>query len=275
MSLNAAPGDIITIEDFMDNIIHYLMPAVPDYSNKITIVFSNGKRMTVLKTQKLGYYHSYNDDKCVHFSGWETSAASNLKVGDVVAGSNFEVIKDSVSGTASYRSMFATNADYTVSKIVDPADNTIFDGIDQHTFEAKMPIAGELISVNDIKNLLVNTGAKMYSYKTVYMYEWDNNKWENNENKHPDWVESETNGWYIANEWQYRELYNPVNVTDGLYSKVSASDKIQENQLISIYQLKRILSQMYSVNNYDGVEYVHRIVCHHNCHDSCHCHVRW
>lgn len=277
MSIDVNDGSIITIEDFMDNLVHYLMPAAPQYNEKMTLCFNNGTKMVVRKDTNIGYYRTYEDDKCVHYSGFNVPRAGNLKVGDSFIVSTFEILGDKiVSGNGQFHSMLVnTGTNLVIQKIVDPADNTVFDGISQHTFEAKMPVPGEIISVADIKNFLVNTSVKMYQYKTVFVYEWNNNKYENNEWRRPDWYGNSSNGWSIVNKWQYTELFNPVSVADGLYAQVSSEDKIKEDQLISVLHIKKILSQMYSVANYDGVEYVQRSICHYNCHSSCHCHIRW
>ena len=56
MSIDVNDGSIITIEDFMDNLVHYLMPAAPQYNEKMTLCFNNGTKMVVRKDTNIGYY---------------------------------------------------------------------------------------------------------------------------------------------------------------------------------------------------------------------------
>ena len=54
MPYDPQPGDIITVEDFMDCLVYYLMPPVAEYQDKITVLFTDGLRLTIRRDQLMG-----------------------------------------------------------------------------------------------------------------------------------------------------------------------------------------------------------------------------
>lgn len=257
MPHNPQPGDIITVEDLMDCIVYYLMPPVTEYQDKITLIFQDGLRISVLRDQLMGLNE---------FGQWQDYAYNVARVG-------YTIPKQYMGQDWTGHGPSPMSQAHIVSQVVDPADNTIYNGIDKHTIEGRMPVPGELISVEDIKALLVNTGSKMYTYTTVYVYEWSNISYENRD-PWPMWTNPGGNGWVLRRQWQYQKLGDPINTSDGLYGKLPDDQKIKEDQLISIYHLQRILSQMYNTNNNMGQDTIHHLCCHNNCHGRCHC-ARW
>jgi len=241
---NINPGEIVTVEDFMDSMVHFMTPSEPNYKEKVTLVFSDGSRMIVRKDTLMWYENNH------------------------------------VSGTEWWDGLKKT-ARIEVKKVIDPADNTTFEGIGNHKFEAKMPVPGELISVQDIKNLLVSTGTKMYEYTQVEVFEWYNPAWTNVEHVIPAWSDPGPDiskyagdGWSIARNWRFKRLTNPITTSEGLYKNVVTDNKIYDDQLISIYHIQRLMSKMYVTNNNRGFDYIHHLTCHNNCHHNCHC-ARW
>lgn len=266
MPYEIEPGTIISVQDFMDSLVHYLMPPVTDYQNKITLIFQSGLRFNVLKEQVLGLGGGGGED-WVGRVGW-TAIARNITVGYTIPvqnGSSTFVGRGPAPETRAERCI----------QVVDPADNTTFNGTDKHDFEAKMPIPGQLISVPDIEDFMITTGATMYTYKTLFVYSWNCSSYENIRNTWPVWQNPGGPGWTLRNQVQLQILGDPVPVTSGgLYQNIPDEQKIKEDQLISIYQIQTILSQMYMTNNNLGSETFHHLVCHHNCHGRCHC-ARW
>ena len=259
----------------MDSMVHFMTPSEPNYKQKVTLVFSDGSRMIVKKSELMWYRHNGNGyengfqrmAKDFTTSG-ETSKVDKLTMGKGVYDAN-------TWGKLKYTSPI------TVKKIIDPADNTTFEGIGNHKFEAKMPVPGELISVQDIKNLLVSTGTKMYEYTQVEVFEWYNIAYQNQHDVIPAWSDPgpdiSTNpgdGWRIARNWRFKRLTNPITTSEGLYKNVLTDNKIHEDQLISIYHIQRLMSKMYVTNNNRGFDYIHHLTCHNNCHRHCHC-ARW
>lgn len=260
MSNNPQPGQIISVEDLMDTFVYYMMPPVPQYQDKITLVFNDGVRFSVLRDQIMGTNT---------FGGWQAVAGS-LRVGDTIPA---QYLGDSWSGKRRPSDIPKSKA-RTITQIIDPADNTTFSGIDKHTFEAKMPIPGELISIPDITNFFITSGETMYQYKYVYVYEWTNDNYSNERDVWSRWDNPGGPGWIIVRQWQLQQLITPVTSEGGLYEKIPEDKKLKEDQLISIYNLKWILSQMYNVNNNLGSSSSHHLTCHSNCHHACHC-KRW
>ena len=280
MGTDLKEGQIITIEDFMDTVVKYLMPPVPNYGECITIIFANGIKWAVRKGIMIGYFH--NKEYAKYVDGEEHNT-SKLKVGDLIFNSNFHYSgTDYVYHGDARKSPTLNGKNYLITKIVDPSDNTIFDGIDKHTFEAKMPVPGELISVVDVKNILVNTGAKMYMFQHRYQYEWYNVAYQNRKNCWPDFNDPGMNqssdpgdGWRVKRSWYCRILKPPKNVKDGLYAALPTNLKFAEDDLITYLQLQNALSVMYNTNNFESTPYyMHHLTCHDNCHHNCHC-VRW
>lgn len=272
MPTTITEGQIISVEDFMDTVMSFLMPPVSEYTNKITIIFHDGTRITVKKNQRMFYRH--DNEFASYVDGWETNS-SNLRVGDKIP--KLKMGKD-YTGPAQGAPWMR---ELTVIKIVDPADNSVYDGVQNHTIEAKMPVAGELISIPDIKNLLINVGAKMYSYSTVLIYEWFNLAYQN-EHTQPIWTDPGSDlsgypgdGWRVKYSWKVLRLVNPLGINEGLYSGIDDTVKFNEEQLISYVQLRKILATMYNVNNDKGVDYIHHLTCHNNCHKHCHNHAHW
>jgi len=273
-------GDIITIRDFVDTLVYYLEPAVPNYSNKVTIVFDDGTRIIVLKNQRVGYF--YNREHAVGRGGNYTDGyETNQK--DLVVGAHLMPMRmgknyHGPAGDTNTCNRAPLSREYVVTKVIDPADNTMYEGVDNHVFESKIPVAGELISIEDVKNLMVNTGSTIYKYTTVFVYEWYNMAFENNQDRAPIWDDpgvaaatSPGNGWVIDHTWQFRLLTAPeTSTSEGLYAAINPSIKLKEDELISILQLQNIMNTMYSVNNNNGVDYIHHLTCHNNCHSSCH-----
>ena len=277
---NINPGEIVTVEDFMDSMVHFMTPSEPNYKEKVTLVFSDGSRMIVRKDTLMWYEnnHGGDDGKTLAWRGHEFQVvAGKLKVGDAIP---VLTQGQGVSGTEWWDGLKKT-ARIEVKKVIDPADNTTFEGIGNHKFEAKMPVPGELISVQDIKNLLVSTGTKMYEYTQVEVFEWYNPAWTNNEHVIPAWSDPGPDiskyagdGWSIARNWRFKRLTNPITTSEGLYKNVVTDNKIHEDQLISIYHIQRLMSKMYVTNNNRGFDYIHHLTCHNNCHHNCHC-ARW
>ena len=58
MSTDLKEGQIITIDDFMDTVVKYLMPPVPNYGECITIIFANGIKWSIRKGIMIGYFHN-------------------------------------------------------------------------------------------------------------------------------------------------------------------------------------------------------------------------
>ena len=71
MPYDPQPGDIITVEDFMDCLVYYLMPPVAEYQDKITVLFTDGLRLTIRRDQLMGLNE---------FGQWQ-DYAYNLRVG--------------------------------------------------------------------------------------------------------------------------------------------------------------------------------------------------
>lgn len=256
MPVDVNPGEIISVEDFMDNVVHYLTPPVAEYQDKITIIFNTGLRISVLRDQIMGLSD---------YGGWQ-KRAGDLRVGETIPS---QYIGQGWTGNGPS----PMSTPQTITQIIDPSDNTIYNGVDKHVFEGRMPIPGELISVPDITDFLIRTGNIMYTWTTVYVYEWTNYSYENRD-PWPMWRNPGGNGWELRRQWQYQKLGDPITTEGGLYSKIPEDQKIKEDQLISIYQLQRILSQMYVTNDNLGTATVHHLTCHNNCHGRCHC-KRW
>lgn len=270
MSNNPQPGDIVTVEDFMDTLVKYLMPPVPNYQDKITLIFKSGLRMSILRDQVMGTHgHNYtngdyNNDGC---PDW-VKVAGQMKIGEQIPphhnGTNF-------SGRGPSPKVGAE----TLVQIVDPSDNTIYNGIDKHTFEGKMPVPGELISIPDITSFLINSGSKMYKWTVYYVYDWNCTSYENIRNTWPVWSNPGGSGWTLRNQYQFQKLDDPVSESSGgLYETLPNDMKFKDNQLISIYHLQKVLSNMYMDQNQGEQAVFHSLVCHHNCHNRCHC-ARW
>lgn len=273
--IDAKPGDLITVEDFMKAVVTFMTPSEPNYKNKITIVFDDGSRMIVLKNQRMWYAHNYQHAS--YYDGWETNSSS-LKVGDTIPMAGLRMGK---GWNGNCQNMPRGKQNIKVQKIIDPADNSLYEGVGNHKFEAKMPVPGEIISVADIKNFLVSTGTKMFEYTTVNVFEWFNHAWQNNKNNWPYWVDpggdiskSAGDGFKVEYVWQHKRLTAPITTSEGLYKNVDSESKLHEDQLISIYHLQRLISKMYVTNNNRGIDYIHHVTCHNNCHRSCHC-ARW
>ena len=273
-------GDIITIRDVVDTIVYYLNPAVPNYTKKVTIVFDDGTRTIINKEQRIGYF--YNRDHAMGIQGnYVDGYETNQK--DLVVGAHLKPMRmgknyNGPAGATNTCNRAPLSREYVVTKVIDPADNTVYEGVDNHVFESKIPIAGELISIQDVKNLMINTGSTIYRYTTVFVYEWYNMAYENNEDRAPIWNDpglsassSPGNGWMIDHTWQFRLLTAPeTSSSEGLYNMLDPSIKLKEDDLISILQLENILNTMYNDKNNNGYDYIHHLTCHNNCHSSCH-----
>lgn len=273
-------GDIITIRDFVDTLVYYLNPAVPNYTKKVTIVFDDGTRTIVNKEQRIGYLynHDHQSGRCGNYTdGYET----NQK--DLVVGAHLMPMRmgkgyHGYAGETNKCNWAPLSREYVVTKVIDPADNTVYEGVDNHAFESKIPIAGELISIQDVKNLMVNTGSTIYQYTTVFVYEWYNMLYDNSKDHSAHWDDpglgattSPGPGWKIDHTWQFRLLTAPeTSTSEGLYAGLNSSIKLKEDELISILQLENIMNTMYSVQNNRGYDYIHHLTCHSNCHGSCH-----
>ena len=279
-------GNIITVRDIIDMIVYYLMPPPTDYTKKITIVTSSGLKLTVNKSQKLGLrFDSPEGYEYINVNGadiqksghplWGVETASRLHATNsttVNTDDNYTYIPTFYSGKGN------PYGDSNVIKIIDPADNTTYQGVDKHQIEGKMPIPGELISVDDIRTLLNANGKKVYKWTDINIYEFTNTSFENAKNKMPAWSNPGGKGWRIVNQWKYTRLQDPVLINDpnnGLYDKTDPNLKPKESQLITPLQLQNLLSVMYSTESKGNAESVYVLSCHSNCHHSCHCHHHW
>lgn len=282
MTAKPKEGTIISVRDFMDMIVYYLMPPVAEYKDKITVVTHTGFRMTVKKNCKMGMIGgsgTYMEGTTANNeNGWGggqplwSATASNLKA---TASSSV-----SLTDYNHYIPKFYTGAsrpfgNSAVSKIIDPADNTIYEGIDKHKIAGTMPVAGELISIEDIENMLNSTGSTMYRWTVVIVHDWTNTSWENRKWHTPDWYSSGGGpGWRQVNSWQYIRLDTPFKT---LYStSIPESLKFKETDYISPEHVQTVAQQMYTIGAGKGTSYetVHALSCHTNCHHNCHC-ARW
>lgn len=265
------PDQIITVKDFVDNMTYYLMRPVTDFSKKVTIVTHDrdtGKE----------FRYIVNKDAVEQFARY-AYAVSGIKVGNTTA-------KDVYRGDR-YTGRRSGDFDYNnkdrfddapsnkiVIKIIDPADNSVYEGVDKHKIEANLPVPGQLISVPDIKNLLISCGQKMYTWKNVYVSAWRNLAYENVHDGWPQWNQPGGNGWVQVNnspQWSFQQLQEPK---ESLYTDLLTSDQLKEDDIISIYQMKYIASKMYNVNNQIEGTNMYFLSCHNNCHHQCHC-ARW
>lgn len=304
MGANPGVGKIITVQDFVDMMIYYLMPPEVDYGDKITVVLDSGFRFNIKKDMKVGCRpwctrcKSYlcNNYRIIDKSGTHASDAGQIvtnknpnvdmwdrnyykaKASDYRVGHKFPKFYDQ-------RYFMGTNVsnEATVTKIIDPADNSSFGGINNHKVD--MPVPGHLISFTDIKNILNETGSKMYKYNQCYVYNWSNPNWTNsgdepNSKNSFAWSnggKTRGSGWNCLNSWYYSKLEgNITNLYDSTVgSGALASLNLNETMYIATYDLQAIVSGMYYNTNLALPSYsIHVISCHHNCHSSCHC-ARW
>ena len=163
-------GKIISVQDFVDMLVYYLMQPEPDYASKITIVCSDGFRMNVFKDLTMGQYRSgyqylmYSINGSLSASGvsstWQKKAADMRENNG--ANWNGTILKFYTGRTS----------DSAIIKIIDPADNTTFGGVSKHTITANIPTPGQLISLTDIINVLNTTSTTVYEATDVYVYDW-------------------------------------------------------------------------------------------------------
>lgn len=280
MSYNPGQGEIITIRDFIDMMVYYTMQPEPDYQSKITVICSDGVRMNVYKDKVVGMN---SGDGFVYLRpDWSNSGIpSNVWY---MTPSSFRINGGSRwNGLIPYFYTSKGRSTYkhsVIVKILDPADNSIFDGVENHIFNADIPTAGELISIPDMVNFLSTISTTVYKTTDVFVYEWRNNNWTNDGDFNPHcvpWYSSGGGpGWSLLNSWYYSRLDTPS--TYGIdYNSLPSSLKLSEDQYISTDQLQSIASALYqsTLQRNKGItETIHVLSCHKNCHESCHC-ARW
>lgn len=263
------PEEIITVKDFVDNMTYYLMRPVQDFKDKVTIVFQD-------VTNRYEFRAIINKSAVMNFMRASYNV-SDLKVGSTTSGDiyggNYTGRRNANRDWDGKDLRTHTPSNKRIIKIIDPADNTIYEGVDKHVIEGNIPIAGQLISVPDIKALLTNCGQKMYTWKSVYVSAWYNVAYENRlGGEWPVWNKPSGNGWLQSgDQWSYMELLEPK---ESLYTDLPASEELKEDELISIYQLRNMMSNMYVENNQVSAENIYFLTCHNNCHHKCHC-ARW
>ena len=271
---NPGEGKIITVQDFVDMLVYYLMQPEPDYTSKITIVCSDGFRMNVFKDQIMGQnresyqYLMYSIDGSLNASGvsstWQKKAADMRENNG--ADWNGTILKFYTGRTS----------DSAIVKIIDPADNTTFGGVSKHTITANIPTPGQLISLTDVINVLNTTNTTVYEATDVYVYDWTSYNWTNSGHFNPCyWQAPGGPGWAVLNKWQYTRLDNPKTY-GSQYNALPANLKLTERQYIASDQLQTIASTMYAntINKKKNSKVMHVLSCHINCHNSCHC-ARW
>ena len=266
------PDQIITIRDFIDNLVYYLMRPVEDYTKKITVVTQD-------IDSKATYRYIINKSALMHFST-HTTSVSSLVVGSTttkdIYGGDYTGRRTNARDYNGRDKVSDTPANKKVTKIIDPADNTVYEGVDKHVLEGKFPVAGQLISVADLRELFKNCSSKMYEYKITYVSAWKNVAYENHrpENEWPVWNRPGGNGWILNGDnaqWSYVQLKNP---RDTVYDITPTSAKFREDELIAIYRLKNMMSKMYVATGDPEVRNLYFLTCHNNCHHNCHC-ARW
>lgn len=286
MSEKPKVGDIATVKDFVDMLIYYLMPPVPNFTQKITVITYSGFRMAIRKDARMGLaqwrargndYYMPQGNLAAGDRGWEWGHALwglNSAAQFRAKSSNSLNINDYTT----YIPTFYTGqprpfGDSVVSKIIDPADNTIFQGVDKHTIQGKVPVPGELISADDIRKMLNATGKTVYQWTSVYVYEWTNTSFENRRHHTPTWYNPGGSAWRNVNNFSYQRLDNPLDANKsnyGLYDRANKKFQPSEDELITFVQLQNLLSDMYSDKNQGKKEIDHVLSCHINCHHNCH-----
>ena len=289
MTAKPKEGTIISVKDFIDMIVYYLMPPTTEYKDKITVVTHTGFRMIVKKNCHMGMINATG-------TYMEKPNQSNTRDGWANGQQLWDMVASDLRPTSNHTPDLDNHKTYIpkyytgvglpqpfgnspVSKIIDPADNTTYEGVDKHKIAGTMPVAGELISVEDIENMLNATGATIYKWTIVVVHDWTNRSFENRPDHTPDWDPNNDGtaggpGWEQVNAWQYIRLNTPFST---LYStSIPANLKFKETDYISPEHIQTVAEHMYLIGAGNNAQYetIHVLSCHNNCHHNCHCH-RW
>lgn len=273
MTAKPTEGNIITVQDLIDMMVYYLMPVEPKYLTKITVICYSGFRMNIEKDAKIGNYYFeqrryYNYINYNHQNLWGLERASDFRANSTNSlnlGDFIHYIPGLYTGSP------AKFGNSVVSKILDPADNSVYEGVDKHVIVGTMPTPGDLISVTEINSLLNANGQKMYNWTHVFVYEWSCYTYENR-HRTPPWSVNGAYGWKIIGSWQYTRLDNAS--TTNMVNPVQSTLQLKEDDLITYTQFQNLMSNIYQVVARHDNETIHALSCHDNCHHSCHCR-RW
>ena len=285
------PGDIISVKDFMNCIVHFLLTPVPDYNDKMTVVCSDGFRFIVKRNTIMGP----KIEPPGVFNFWKRNS-NDLSSGDIIPASYASSLpvngkyKCYMNPPLHYNSHGNTSFDkyddnLMVNRVVFPADdisdfNNSIVGLPNHKLLGRTPVPGELISIEDVEKLLNDTARSKYAWTYVFVHEWMCIAYENVPYNWPAWNNPGGPGWEVQNSWFYIRLDTELMDSSGkgiLYDIVKANgDGIDPETYISIYKIQRILAKMYETNiNYKGYETLHIRTCHYNCHSQCHSRAGW
>ena len=288
---NPKPGEIITIEDFMVCMAHFLLTPVPDYNNKVTVICTDGFRFIINKNETMG-----QTERPPKVDPVWSQKISDLQTGSLIPTSYMGKLPTSkyrtdylnctiVYGKNEKRYYWKADDRVSVLQIVSPADdisdfNGSVVGLNNHKLRGRTPIPGELISIEDVKNILNDTGRTKYAWTYVYFHEWYCTAYQNQPDTWPTWnATSGGPGWMLNRSWYYIRLDTELQDSSGngiLYDLVSSSEWFLKDTYISTYQLQKVLAEMYKANiNHNGYETINVRTCHYNCHNSCHSRGKW
>ena len=273
MTAKPTVGNIITVQDLIDMMVYWLMPPEPKFLTKITVICYNGFRMNIEKDAKIGNrmfngrgHYTYTNYGRQNL--WGLNKASDFRASGSTSVSTWSY-NYYIPGI--YTGSPVKFGNSVVSKILDPADNSVYEGVDKHIIAGTMPNPGELISIQDINKLLNANGQVMYNWTNVFVYEWACYIYENN-GRIPPWNTSGGVGWRLIGSWQYTRL-DDVSKSN-MVTSAPANLQLKEDDLITYTQFQNLMSNIYQVVARHSDETVHALTCHDNCHHSCHC-ARW